>query len=197
MKQPAKSRKAALTIGPLVVLATTLGCDDGSAMIAREAANRQAEQNRTMAKLHQEVAAGSRQLVEEEGQARRQALEVHRDLAAGQDRLAAGWDDVESQRRQIARSRRTESFWAAVLPPSGGVIAAAVALGFAWVVLSGLRGDDHSSELACQLLVEQFVPIEPTVDRAELPSPQIRLAGLLSHESTTAPAADPSTEENP
>jgi hypothetical protein len=196
VKHPAKSRWASLTIGPLVVLAMTLGCDDGSVRIAREAADRQAEQNRTMAELQHEVAAGSRQLVEEEGQARRQALEVHRDLAAGQGRLADGWDDVEAQRQQIARSRRSDSFWAAVLPPSGGVIAAVAALAFAWVVLHSLSGDDDSSAIACQLLIEQFVIPEQSPDRDPLLIADRPVAVLLTTDGPAHPPINPSPEEN-
>jgi hypothetical protein len=149
-----------------------------------------------MAELQHEVAAGSRQLVEEQGQARRQALEVHRDLAAGQGRLADGWTDIEAQRQQIAASRRTESFWAAVLPPSGGVIAAVAALAFAWVVLHSLRAGDESSTLACQLLLEQFVVSEQTHDRNALPLGDRHLAGLLTTDGPAHPPTDPSPEEN-
>ena len=193
-----------MTIWPLVALATTLGCDDGAATIAREAADRQAEQNLAMAALQQEVAVGARQLVEEEGQARRQTLEVHRDLVAGQNRLADGWNDVESQRQQIARSRRTESFWAAILPAGGGVVAAVLALAFAWLALFGLHRTDDSSEVACQLLVQQLADPEQAFEladvrespRQQLP-PSVQLAGLLTDDGATDPTADPSPEENP
>jgi hypothetical protein len=169
-----------------------LGCDDGAALVAREAADRQAEQNRTMAKLQEEVAAGSRQLVEEESQARRQALEVHRQIAAGQGRLADGWDAVEAERQQIASSRRTESFWAAVLPPSGGVVAVVAALAFAWVVLHGLSGSDDSSVLACQLLIEQLdVP-----EQSLLPLADQHALGLLTTAGSAHRPTDPNPEEN-
>jgi hypothetical protein len=191
-KHDARSRQAARTFGPLVVVATMLGCDDGAALVAREAADRQAEQNRTMAKLQEEVAAGSRQLVEEEGQARRQALEVHRDLAAGQVRLADGWEAVEAERQQIASSRRTESFWAAVLPLSGGVIATVAALAFAWVMLHGLSGSDDSSVLACQLLIDQLDVPEQTL----LPLADQHALGLLTTAGSAHRPTDPNPEEN-
>jgi hypothetical protein len=194
--RPAMSPQQAKTAWFVVVLAMTSGCDDASVRIAREAADRQAEQNRTMAKLQEEVAAGSRQLVEEEGQARRQALEVHRDLAAGQGRLADGWNDVEAQRQQIAASRRSDSFWAAVLPPSGGVISAIAALAFAWVVLHSLSGGDDSSAIACQLLIEQFVAPEQILDQGALPSADHHVAGLLTTADPVHPPTDPSPEEN-
>ncbi len=197
MKHPPKFLNATVTIWPLLVLTTALGCDGGAATIAREAADRQAEQNRAMAALQQEVAAGARQLVEEEGQARRQSLEVHRDLVAGQDRLADGWIDVEAQRQQIARSRRTESFWVAVLPAGGGVVAAVLALAFAWLALFGLRSTDDSSEVACQLLVEHLVDPEQAFELADLrdsPRQQLpptgQLGGLLTDDGATDPLAD-------
>jgi hypothetical protein len=171
-----------------IMLAATAGCNDDAVTVAREAADRQAQQNETMAELQQEVAAGTRQLVAEEGQARRQALEVLRDLQAERGQLADGWDELESQRQSIARSRRTESLLATVLPASGGVAAAAVALAFAWMALYGLKRQDDSVAVACELLIEELLD-EPPSDRW-FPLP--RAAGkLLSDERSSPPLTAP------
>src|SRR5687767_6363489 len=64
----------------LVATVTTLGCDDTALEVAREAADRQAEQNLQMAALHDKVAEGAKRLVEEEAKARQTLLAAHRDL---------------------------------------------------------------------------------------------------------------------
>ena len=81
----------------------------GSLEIAREAANRQAQQNTEMANLHQEVASGTHQLVEADAQARKEIVGVHHELQAERKTLDTGWNELEQQRRQIAGQRRTES----------------------------------------------------------------------------------------
>ena len=54
-----------ILIPSILVLILTSGCDDERAtQIAREAADRQAQQNTAMAELNKEVASGTRQLVE-------------------------------------------------------------------------------------------------------------------------------------
>ena len=79
------------------------GCDERAAQIAREAADRQAQQNTAMAELNKEVAGGTRRLVEADAQARKEIVGVHRDLQAERTRLDTGWDDV---RRRAASDRR-------------------------------------------------------------------------------------------
>src|SRR5262245_29911721 len=85
------------------------GCDDRAAQVAREAANRQAEQNTTMAELNKEVASGTHQLVEADAQARKEIVGVHRDLQAERTRLDNSWSELEKERQQIATQRCTES----------------------------------------------------------------------------------------
>ena len=181
----------------LVVLATTVGCEDGSVQVAREAAQRQAEQNLAMADLQREVAAGTRRLVEEQGAARSQTLEIHQNLQAERAQVAAGWNELEAERQQIARSRRTESFLAAMLPASGGVFAALLALAFAWLVLFGLRRSDDSAEVASQLLSELLLEGDPlsgaTLSQLPRASPPTAgpIAGLLGGEPPPPPSPDP------
>src|SRR3954452_23245857 len=93
----------------ITLLAATHGCDDKATQIAREAAERQAQQNTEMARLNKEVASGSHQLVEAASQARKEIIGVHHDLQAERVRLDSGLSELESERRQIAGQRRTES----------------------------------------------------------------------------------------
>lgn len=141
-----------------MLLATTLACDDQALRVSREAADRQASQNQTMADLQQEVAAGARSLVEEEGQARRQALAIHQDLRAERVQLAAGWNQLEAERQKISRQRRTDGFWSSAAPALGATAVALLALSFAWIVLTGIRRDDDSAAVACTLLLDGAIP---------------------------------------
>ena len=181
----------------LVVLATTIGCEDGSVQVAREAAQRQAEQNLAMADLQREVAAETRRLVEDQAAARSQTLEIHQGLQAERARVAAGWNELEAERRQIARARRTESFLAAMLPASGGAVAAVLALAFAWLALFGLRRNDDSAEVASQLLIERLLEGDPLgaaslsqLPRASRPT-KGPIAGLLRKDRPPPPTPEP------
>src|SRR5690349_21327105 len=86
-----------------------LGCDDRVAQIAREAADRQAQQNTEMARLNKEVAAGSQELVEADARARKDIVGVHHDLQTERANLDTSRTELESERREIASRRRTES----------------------------------------------------------------------------------------
>ena len=110
-----------------IVLILINGCDDRATQIAREAANRQAHQNTTMAELNKEVASGTRKLVAADAQARKEIVGVHHDLQAERTRLDVGWNSLEQERQQIATQRRTESMWVPVVQ-AGGLIAVVVAL---------------------------------------------------------------------
>jgi hypothetical protein len=134
-------------VGPIVAMTTLLamimtGCDDRATQIAVEAADRQAEQNREMAQLNREVAAGTSRLVIEEAKAREQALQVHRQLQDERAGLRTGWDELEAERRQVAQSRRIDSALSALVSGSGAMLAALLALALAWLVL--YRGHDAS-----------------------------------------------------
>lgn len=128
------------------LIATTLiGCDDRAAQIAVEAADRQAEQNREMAQLNREVAAGTSRLVTEDAKARQQALRVHEQLQQERAGLNAGLASLEAERHQIAQSRRTDSALAAIVSGGGALLAALLALALAWLVLYRGGADESST----------------------------------------------------
>src|SRR5262245_42992267 len=114
---------------PLMILIG--GCDERATQIAREAADRQAQQNKSMAELNREVASGTHQLVQADAKARQEIVGVHRDLQAERTRVDTGWNALEQERRQIAGQRRTES----MIVPIFGLLLAIVLLGFCWYTL--------------------------------------------------------------
>jgi hypothetical protein len=154
-----RNRRCLIPWIPTLILIS--GCDDRATHIAREAADRQAQQNTAMAKLNQEVAGGTRRLVEADAKARHEILGVHRDLQAERTRLDTGWNALELERQQIARRRRTESMLVPVATFVGSAVLVALLLGFCWyALLAARRGDDADAQLN-ELLVCELLPDEP------------------------------------
>lgn len=147
-----------LTFLQLAVL--TAGCDDRASQIAREAADRQAEQNKTMTELHDKVADGSRKLVDADAQARREMVGVHRDLQAERKRLDSDWRGLEAERRQTASERRTESLLVPLLETAGVAVLTALALGFAWYALAAARHSEPAEAELNELLLRELLSDE-------------------------------------
>jgi cobalamin biosynthesis Mg chelatase CobN len=154
----------------ITLFAATNGCDDKATQIAREAADRQAQQNTEMAQLNKEVASGSHQLVEADAKARTEIVGVHHDLQAERERIDTSRSELESERREIAGQRRTES----MLIPVSGLLLLVVLLGFCWYALVASRRSENSDAQLTELLIQEIVPNEPSLLSSKLPS-------LLSH----------------
>jgi hypothetical protein len=167
----------------ITALILTSGCDERATQIALEAADRQAQQNTTMAELNQEVATGTRELVEADSQARREIVGVHRDLQAERTRLDTGWNALEQERRQIASQRRTESMLVPVTKIVGGLALAVVLLGFCWYVLLAARRNDDTDAQLTELLIDEILPDEPPLLTVSQRSPS-----LLGHSELEQPA---------
>src|SRR4051794_23484157 len=86
----------------ITVIGMMSGCDEDATQIAREAANRQAQQNTAMSELNKEVAGSTRELVAADSQARKEIVGVHHELQAERTRLDTGWDSLEKERQRIA-----------------------------------------------------------------------------------------------
>ena len=154
----------------LVAIATS-GCDDRATRIAREAADRQAQQNTSMAELNKEVASGTHQLVAADSQARKEIIGVHHELQSERTRLDNSRDALEQERHQIAVERRTESLLAPVIELSGGVLLVVVLLGFCWYAVVASRSSDDTDAQLNELLVHEFVvdaSLLPRVDHSLL-----------------------------
>jgi hypothetical protein len=164
----------------MVIVATLMitGCDDTALTVSREAADRQAGQNREMVRLNREVAAGTRLLVEGEARARQQQTQAHQNLHQERQQVADGWNQLEDERQHMAASRRTESMLATMFQGGTIAISAVLALLIAWLTLNGLRGSDDSAQEACQLLAGELLSLETRLlndasgSPPSLPSPQ-------------------------
>ena len=146
------------------------GCDERATQIAREAADRQAQQNTAMADLHKEVATGTHRLVAADAQARKEIVGVHHDLQAERSRLDTGWNALEQERKGIATQRRTESILVPLIQAGGLVAMIVVLLGFCWHALVFCRNSDDTDARLNELLVREFLDDEST----RLPCDEIR-----------------------
>jgi hypothetical protein len=145
------------------ILSALNGCDDRVTQVAREAASRQAQQNTEMAKLHQEVATGARELVAADAKARDDMLGVHHDLQSERAQLDSGWNALEIERRQTASERRTESILVSLFPVIGGTAVVILLLGFCWYAVGAAHTSEDSDFRLEEYLVCEILPDEPRV----------------------------------
>jgi ribosome-binding ATPase YchF (GTP1/OBG family) len=157
-----------------MLLVLIAGCQSESERVvevAREAAQRQAEQNRQMTQLQNQVAEGSRQLVEAEAKARAELTALQRDLQQGQAEVDRQRDELEAERRKIA----SERYWDAIL---GSSITAAVALlacllplVLCWALLRRQSEERDADATLAEFLVQELVSGHPALLPASPPCP--------------------------
>jgi hypothetical protein len=193
----------------LVLIGLTSGCDrpdERLVAVSREASDRQAEQNRQIARQNEEIADTTRQLVAADAQARKELIEA--DAAARQelinsqteareelismqqslqDRQATvdqARDELETERREIAQDRYWDSLLAQAVGAAVLLLASILPLVLCWYLLHGLRRGSESEEDLTEWLTMELAAEEPTL----LP----RLAGSKSgnqHACLPAPMA--------
>jgi hypothetical protein len=135
------------------------GCDERVAEVAREAADRQAQQNEVMARLQQQVAKGTHDLVAADAAARRDFVAVHHDLQAERHGLERARTALEVERQTLARDRRTESLLVAIVPLASGAVLLTILLLFLRQTLQQST-DGVDAELNELLLVELVGPTD-------------------------------------
>lgn len=153
--------KRLLTV--LALLLASAGCSSGDerfAQFAERASERQAEQNRRMADLQQEVAQGSRQLVEADAKARSEFTSLHKDLQTERSEVGRQRDSLEEERREIASARVTDPIIAAALMDAGLLLACVLPLVLCWQLLR--RGDTEPADaLVAEVLLNDLVATQP------------------------------------
>lgn len=132
-------------------------------MVAREAANRQAQQNTAMAELNKEVASGTHQLVEADAQARKEMVAVHHDLQQERSRLDAGWTELHGERRSIAGEQKTESMLVSLATIAGSVLLVILLLTFCRQVLTAAQHESASTTELQELLVKEMLMDAPAL----------------------------------
>jgi len=146
-----------LTSALAILSLASIGCRSDMEL-AREALNRQADQNEAMATLQREVAVGARELVARDADASRRLAAVHAQLQEERAALSASWRELESNRRSDALTYRRESFLAALVRGGAATAAALFALS---IVRSTFEGSpsQHDDELTAMLL-DYLTPAE-------------------------------------
>ena len=149
-----------IAVASLMLLLT--GCaDDRLIHMARESADRQAQQNQVVA-----------QVIETQNEVQKEVVEAHRDLQQERGQLAEGWNDLESERRSVASGRRTESLLTIVARGTLGAMVALLSLAFACCLLFGLSTSEPGPDELCQLLMRhtlidghKILPPAPSAER--------------------------------
>jgi hypothetical protein len=174
-----RSLKPWITTPWIISMIVMSGCDDRAAQVAREAADRQAQQNQSMAELNREVAAGTKRLVEADAQTRKEVVSVHRDLQAERARLDSGWNDLEQERRQMAGQRRAESLLAPTVETAGLLAVITLVLGFSWYALVKTRSSSETECAVTDLLLDEVLADNSQALLADPEKPR-----LLDHSGT-------------
>ena len=155
---------------PLMVL--VIGCQSDDARIAEMAtrqADREAEHTRQMAQLQQQVAEGSRHLVEADAEARKELTELQRDLRNDQTTVGQQRDALEGERRQIAAERRWDSAVGPAITGAAILVACILPLVLCVMALRGLYHPDQCNEALSEILVEELVAERPRILPRPLP----------------------------
>jgi hypothetical protein len=151
MQQP-KIRAVLIALAILIA-----GCDEEElARQANEYAARQAAQNQQITKLNEQVAEGTKRLVESDAQMRQDFLVAHRDL--------------ESERKQIATQRHRDPIIANALLDAALLVACVLPIALAIYVVRNASKQNSDDGLA-ELLVQEFASDQPML----LPRPPSEL----------------------
>jgi hypothetical protein len=161
----------------LPTLALALGCDEDKRLVqlAQEADRRQAEQNHEMARQNRQIAEATRQLVEADAKARQDLVGLERDLQAEKAAVGHQRDELEMERRQMARHRQWDSLLASAVKNSGLLVVCSLPLLLCWFLLRDLRaGNDEAfgELLAIELTAEEPSLLLPS-NAAQSPSDRL------------------------
>jgi len=156
--------KQTLLITLTLILLTSIGCnsDENSrvAELATQQLERQSDQNRRMAELQQEVASGSRELVEADAKARQEMTAIQREIQAGQNEIGFQRDQLEAERREIADSRNRDPIIAAAITKVAFVVISLLPLLICWLLLQQKVEPADKNEIT-ELLLDDLFSAEP------------------------------------
>lgn len=160
--------KISMVVAMAILVLAASGCrDDENKRIAEMAERnleRQAQQEIRNTELQQQVAEGTKRLVEADAAARETIADIHRDVQAERQTLGAQRDRLEDERRQIAGSRNRESVIAESIKVVGWIVACLVPLLIAIQILRRSDTADESAAVA-ELLLNDMVTDRPKIVR--------------------------------
>jgi hypothetical protein len=140
----------------ILLLALIAGCNEDQRLVeqAREADERQAEQNRQIAHQNHELAEATNKLIEADAKSREELVALERDLQAERAAVGRQRDALEAERKQIANQRRHESMLAECIGGAITLLACLLPLVLCWRLLAGWRGGGSDEALGELLTIE-------------------------------------------
>lgn len=156
--------KRILRITLALILLTGASCssDENShlAELATRQLDRQAEQNQRMAELQQEVASGSRELVEADARSRQEMVALQREMQTERNEIGHQRDQLEAERREIADRRNRDPIIAAAITRVAMVVVSLLPLLICWLLLSQ-KIEPADDQQMTELLLEDLISAEP------------------------------------
>ena len=151
-----------ITLTLILLIGVSCSSDENSrvAELATQQLERQADQNRRMSELQQEVASGSRQLVEADANARQEMVTLQREIQAERSEVGHQRDQLEAERREIADSRNRDPIIAAAITRVAFVVVSLLPLLICWLLLQQKVEPADKNEIA-ELLLDDLISAEP------------------------------------
>lgn len=174
----------------LMILLLLTGCgsstDERLLKQAKEHAAQQAETHKQMARLQQEVAEGSRRLIEADAKAREEMAKMQHGLREDQAEIGRQRDQLEAERRDITSQRHRDPIIASAIVNVGLVVAALLPLLVCVYVLWFVARTREADEAVTEVLVEEIVAERPRLLPPVLPLPAIVEQPIVACRSETA-----------
>jgi hypothetical protein len=180
-------KKPVFTLVILMMLVPALGCDEDRRLVqlAQEANNRQAQQNHAMAQQNQQIAEATKRLVEADAESRQELIGLQRDLEAEKAEVGSRRDELETERRQIAKARSWDSAAAQAVAGGAAVLAALLPLIVCIYVLHHLaRG--NTDEAIAEVLIGEIVSDKPVL----LPPPEANRLAIAARQDNQLDGPD-------
>ena len=186
-----KKQTLCITLTLILLTGTSCSSDENSrvAELATQQLERQSDQNRRMTELQQEVASGSRELVEADAKARQEMIVLQREIQTEQNQIGHQRDQLETERREIADNRHRDPIIAAAITRVAMVVVSLLPLLICWLLLRQ-KIEPADEQQMTELLLEDLVSAEPRL----LPPAEPRV-GKLRLPDLPQPSDKPSTEK--
>ena len=163
-------------VAALILLATIAGCgrspDERLAEMAQQTVAEQARQNDRMADQSQAVveessqlATAAKELVQSDAEARRELIAAQTELTTQlneqQSAIYTGHDQLEQNRREIARERHRDPIIAAVIQNFGLIVACLLPLVVAVFVIRQMQSQEPDHAAVAELLTLELASDQP------------------------------------
>ncbi|MBP62006.1 MAG: hypothetical protein CMJ62_10840 [Planctomycetaceae bacterium] len=157
---------------PIAIVVIAIGCKNDSDRVAELAsrhATQQAELSRETVKLQNELVEGTQKLVEADARARRDFLTLEGKLDEQRVEVGRRHDELEDERREIAKQRSRDPIVANALIAAATLLACLLPMLLAgWLLRSQLNEADEFT--ATEILLEEITARHPALAPASRPA---------------------------